>query len=251
MKDSDLRWVAGSLAYSTVLSLVPFLALTVAVFQLIGGLDFLEPKVQGLFLQYFKEAVGTEAAQMVRGVLKRLKPETLGIPSLIFLVVASFRLLQDTEKGINKMWSKEDRGRSVLKRFLVSWVLLASFLVLLSVYLGFRSVEALQPLIKGQRGILDFLVLSLGLFLLYKWIPKAQVRSKSALIAGLCAGLGLVALQGSFAWITKRFFQISKIYGPLATVPLFLMWILFLWYVVLAGAALSASLDKSKTGASY
>lgn len=249
-QDSDLRWVAGSLAFSTVLSLVPFLALTLALFQKFGGLEFLEPKVQQLFLQYFQQAVGNEASLVLKKVLQRLQSNTVGLTSFIFLLFTSLRLLQDIQNGINRMW-KTKKKRPLLRQIFTSWLLLFSITIALAAYTGVRSLDFLKPILKGRKEILDFTVFGVGLFLLYKLLPMARVRWQSALTAAIFAGLGLVVLQNSFAWITKSFFQLSKIYGSLATIPLVLTWVLFLWNVILAGAALAASLDNSHNAATH
>lgn len=243
-QNSDLRWVAGSLAFSTVLSLVPFLALTLSLFQTFGGLEFLEPKVEALFLQYFQQAVGQEASQVLRKILNRFQSNSIGLTSFVFLLFTSLRLLQDIQNGINRMW-KPKYQRSFFRRVLVSWLLLVAITFGLAAYTGLRSLDFLKPILKAQKETLDFLVFSLGLYLFYKYLPQSKVRWQSALAAAFVAGVGLVALQSTFSWITKTFFQLSKIYGSLATIPLVLTWVLLLWYVILAGAALAASLDNS------
>lgn len=244
LRDSDLQWIAGSLAFSTVLSLVPFFALTLSVFQSIGGLEFLEPKVQSLMLQYFRQAVGGEATTVLRKIIMRLQPGTIGITSALFLLVTSLKLLQDIEKGISRMWERKV-ARSFGRRVLVSWALLVIFTFFLAIYTGFRSMDFVKPFAKANKELLDFAVVGFGLFLFYKFLPPAQVRWRSALFSALTAGIALVALQGSFALITKAFFQHNKIYGSLAAIPLLLTWVLFVWYVILAGAALTASIDKA------
>lgn len=247
-QNSDLRWVAGSLAFSTVLSLIPFLALTLALFQTFGGLEFLEPKVEALLLQYFQQAIGQEASQVLKKLLGRFQAKSIGLTSFVFLLFTSLRLLQDIQNGINRMW-KPKFHCSFFRRVLVSWLLLVAITFALAAYTGLRSLDFLKPILKAQKGTLDFLVFSLGLYLLYKYLPQSKVRWQSALAGAFVSGLGLVALQSSFAWITKTFFQLSKIYGSLATIPLVLTWVLLVWYMILAGAALAASLDKSEDAA--
>jgi membrane protein len=242
--DSDLRWVAGSLAFSTVLSLVPFFALTLTLFQVFGGLDFLEPKVQHLLLQYFKEAVGQDATVVLRKTIMRLKSHSIGWTSFVFLLFTSLRLLQDIQNGINQMWKPKIK-RPLLSQILTSWLLLVAITLGLAAYTGIRSLDFLKPVLNARKEVLDFCVFAVGLLLFYKMLPQEKVRWRSAIISALLAALGLVALQKSFAWITKTFFQLGKIYGSLATIPLLLMWVLILWYVILAGAALAASLEKS------
>lgn len=239
-----MRLVAASLAFSTVLAIIPFLVVTLAVFQSIGGLEFLAPKIQGLFFRYFREALGLEFLQIFRGVLRRINASTLGTTAALFLVFTSFRLLQDMEYGINRMWRKQP-SRSLIKRFGLAWVLMLLIPVFLAIYAGFRSLQILQPLLKVYRSWIDAGVGIGGIFLIYKFIPEVKVETKKAILGAFISGLGLVALQKSFSFITKSVFNINSIYGSVATIPLFLLYILVVWYIILTGAAFVAYLHKS------
>jgi len=243
IKESDIRLVAGSLAFSTVLSLIPFLAVTLAVFQMIGGLEFLVPKVQSLFFRHFREALGVEVLEFVRSILARINPKALGTTAALLLVFTSFRLLQDIEYGINRMW-KRNPTRPLHKRMAVAWVLMLIIPILLAVYAGFRSVELLKPLFKHYRDWSDGLVVTLGVFVIYKFVPEVKVKTQKAALGAIAAGLGLIILEKSFKILTKSFFDLSKLYGSVATIPLFLIYILFVWYIILLGAAFVASLHK-------
>lgn len=243
LKESDIRLVAGSLAFSTVLSLIPFLAVTLAVFQSIGGLEFLVPKIQSLFFRYFREALGAEFLNFIRSILKRINPQTLGTTAAVLLVFTSFRLLQDIEYGINRMW-KRDPSRPLHKRMAIAWALMLLIPVLLAIYAGFRSLEVLRPLFRVYRDWSDGIVATLGVFIMYKFIPEVKVEAKKAFYGAVIAGLSLIALEKSFKVITKSFFNVSKVYGSVAMIPLFLIYILIVWYIILLGAAFVASLHK-------
>jgi membrane protein len=243
IKQGEIRLVAGSLAFSTVLSLIPFLAVTLSVFQLIGGLEFLVPKIQGLFFRYFREALGNEVTQIMKVILTKINPRALGTTAAAFLVFTSFRLLQDMEYGINRMW-KANPSRRLFNRFGISLVLMLLIPVLLAVYAGVRSVEMFKPIFKNYRDWADGLVAISGLFMIYKILPEAKVLTGKALFGALFSGVGLIILEKSFAYFTKSFFGISKIYGSLATIPLFLLYLLAVWYIILFGAALVAYLHK-------
>ena len=80
--------------------------------------------------------------------------------------------------------------------------------------------------------------------MIYKILPEVRVQTKKALIGALVSCLGLIALKKSFSWITKSFIGINKIYGSLATIPLFLLYVLIVWYIILIGAAFVAYLHK-------
>lgn len=244
LKDSELRLVAAALAFSTVLSMIPFLALTFSIFQSFGGLEGLVPKIQGFFFRYFREAFGQEVLSFVKLLLQKIKPNTLGPTAAIFLILTSMRLLQDMEYGINRMWHKTPSP--LYRRWLMAWAFMLLIPLALALYAGLRSVDALKPLIKNYRGVLDSLLLIVGLFSIYKWIPVSKVKTSYAVFGALIAGFGLLVLKGSFSYLMKTFFMFNKIYGSMAAIPLFMLHILFFWYVVLIGAAFVASLHKTK-----
>lgn len=233
--------MAGALAFSTVLALIPFLAVTLSVFQLIGGLEFLVPKIQGLFFRYFREALGSEATQILRSITMKVNPKTLGTTAAAFLVFTSFRLLQDMEYGINRMW-KTQHSRPLHKRWGLATILMLLIPVVLACYAGIRSVGILKPLFRHYRDLTDGLMAVSGLFIIYKLLPEAKVQAKKALAGALFSGIGLIGVEKSFAIIAKSFIGINKIYGSLAAIPLFLIYLLVIWYIILIGAAFVASL---------
>lgn len=246
LKEGEIRLVAGSLAFSTVLAIIPFLAVTLAVFQSIGGLEFLVPKIQSFFFRYFREALGNEFLITIRSVLRRINPKTLGTTAALLLVFTSFRLLQDIEYGINRMW-KQRPSRPLHKRFAVAWILMLIIPVLLAIYAGFRSMETFKHLFRHYRDWSDGVVAIFFIFFIYKFVPEAKVRTGVAFLGALLSGIGLMALQKSFAALTKSFFLVSKLYGSVATIPLFLIFILIVWYIILIGAAFVASVHKSES----
>lgn len=245
LREGEIRLVAGSLAFSTVLAIIPFMAVTLAVFQSVGGLEFLVPKIQSLFFRYFREALGTEFLTFIKSVLNRINPKTLGTTAALVLVFTTFRLLQDIEYGINRMW-KQKPSRPLHKRFAVAWLLMLFIPVLLAIYAGFRSVDTLKPLFRNYRDWSDGIVAILGVFFMYKFVPEAKVQTSKALLGALLSGIGLIALEKSFAALTKSFFLVSKLYGSVASIPLFLIFIMIVWYIILIGAAFVASVHSNK-----
>jgi membrane protein len=243
LKQSEIRLVAGALAFSTVLALIPFLGLTLSVFQLIGGLEFLVPKIQGLFFRYFREALGNEVTQIIKVTLLKINPRALGTTAATFLIVTSFRLLQDMEYGINRMW-KAKPTRPHFNRLGIVSILMLLIPLLLAIYAGIRSVEMLKPLFRANRDIVDGTVAIAGLFLIFKILPEARVNTKKAFIGAFASGVGLIILEKTFAFFTKSFIGINKIYGSIATIPLFLIYILIVWYIILIGAAYVAYLHR-------
>jgi membrane protein len=243
LKENELRLVAAALAFSTLLSMIPFLALTFAFFQTFADFENFVPKVQGLFFRYFREAFGNEVVAYLKLILGQIKPQTLGTAAALFLIFTSTRLLQDMEYGINRMWHKTPSP--LYRRMLIAWGFLILIPIALALYAGVRSVDLLKPLTHNYRDLLDSSLLIIGLFTIYKWIPVAKVKTSKALIGALVAGMGLIVLKNSFSYLMKTFFVINKIYGSMAAIPLFLIHILIFWYIVLIGAAFVASLHKA------
>ncbi len=243
IKQGEVGMVSRALAFSTVLALIPFVAVTLAVFQMIGGLEALLPVVQGLFFRYFREALGNEVTNMLKMTILKINPRALGTTAAAFLVFTSFRLLQDMEYGINRMW-KSNPSRPHFNRLGIVSFLMVLIPVLLAIYAGVRSVDLLKPLFRSYRDWVDGIVAVSGLFIIYKILPEARVQSKKALLGAFLSGLGLFTLEKSFTYITKTFFAVNKIYGSLATIPLFLIYILIVWYIILIGAAFVAYLHK-------
>lgn len=240
---SDTRFIAASLAYSSLLSLIPFLALTLAIFQMIGGLEFLYPKVEFLFLQYFKDTAGADASIIIKKLFDRIQSKALGSSAAIVLVFTSWRLLHDIETGIQKVWSRR-ATRPLYKRIFLSWLLLLLFPIGLAVYVGFRSLDIMKPLFKTNAPTIDFLIALFALYLFYKIIPDSKVRNRAALAGAFVSAVGLAILKSSFTFLAKKAFYFDKIYGSLAAIPLLLFWILLLWHIVLFGVAVGSNVQK-------
>src|SRR5437868_9952539 len=79
MRDGEIQLVAASLSFSTILSLVPFLAVILATFQFFGGNDILYSKVENLLLLYFKEAAGAEFTSVIKTSIRNIHTGTLGV----------------------------------------------------------------------------------------------------------------------------------------------------------------------------
>jgi membrane protein len=243
-QDGEIRLVASALAFSTLLSLVPFIAVTLSIFKSIGGLEFLYPKVESFLLAYVEQGVGEKAILFVQKILQRVSSGALGTTGAVFLFFSSFKLIQDMERGVNRVWNVDEK-RPFHRRIFLSLFLFVLFPMSLAVYAGFRSLNSLKPLFQTDFRILtDFTMVFGGLFLVYKVVPFIQVRTAPAIASALMAGIALVCLKNSFAWMAAKVFSYSKIYGSLAAVPLLCLWILGVWYIILGGVAFCASTQK-------
>lgn len=244
MRDGEIQLVAASLSFSTIVGMVPFLAVVLATFQSIGGLEALYPKVEGFLLVYLKEAAGSDVTKFIRIFIKNINAGKLGTTGAIFLFITSLKLMHDMEVGINRVWA-HPRTRPFYKRLIYQWILILLIPIALAIYVGFISLDQFQY---ARRilpvGVTNSMVLVGCLYLIYKLVPDLKVHSKAALISAFISAFALFCVHKGFAFLTVEVFNYNKIYGSFAALPILLLWLLALWYVILAGVALCAGIQK-------
>lgn len=244
MRDGEIQLVAASLSFSTILSLVPFLAVILATFQFMGGDDILYTKVENLLLLYFKDAAGAQFTQIIRTSIRNIHKGTLGATGVLFLVFTSFRLMHDMEFGIHRVWNQKN-SRPLFKRIFIYWFLMMLMPIALAIYAGGTTLIRLQlgrAYIPGQFTAIA--VLTGILYLAYKYVPDLVVKKMSAFVSALLAAMGIVAVHSTFTYVAVKFFRFNNIYGSFAALPIFLFWVLTIWYVILAGVAICASTQR-------
>src|SRR5262245_38895191 len=121
MMDAHLFIVASSLAYTTILSIIPALAVSFAVFKAFGGLEKLSETVEPFIISNLAENVGTEVVGKIHDFIKNANTGTLGLGGLVFLISTTMSMLSSIENSINRIW-KTTTGRTKFQRFAYYWV---------------------------------------------------------------------------------------------------------------------------------
>ncbi|WP_413290494.1 YihY/virulence factor BrkB family protein [Bdellovibrio sp. HCB337] len=244
LRDGEIQLVAASLSFSTILSLVPFLAVILATFKFMGGDDILYTRVENLLLLYFKEAGGAEFVKVIKFSIRNIQAGSLGASGAVILVLTTFRLMHDMEHGIHRVWNQKNT-RPLLKRFFMYWFLVVILPVFLAIYVGFTTLIRMEFGKKYVPGsVTGYTVLAIILYFAYKYVPDLKVKAKSAFFSAVLATVGLGVVQNTFTWVTVKFFRFNNIYGSFAFLPIFLIWILTIWYVILGGVAICASTQR-------
>jgi membrane protein len=240
----ELQLVAGALSFSTLLSVIPFLAVALATIQYVGGFETIYPKVEALVLQYFQGPTGKEGTVIVAKFFRRIQTGRLGGWGAFGLILASTFLMNDMERGLHRIWNLSDR-RPLHQRVFFYWLFLILFPAALAVYVAVTSLKFFAAG-SGQYTVLlmNYFVTWTTLFLVYKLVPNTKVSSLAAMLGALSGTAGLVFLFRSFKWLSQSFFVWGKMYGSFAALPALLIWVLLTWYVVLIGAAVTASFRK-------
>lgn len=243
-ESSEIGFSASSLAFSTLLSLVPFLVVTLSFFQNFGIFEGIYPKVEALIFESMKDATGITVTRYLRETISNVQFKTLGITGVLFLLISSLNLLKNIDVAFHRVWHVKMK-KPFLKRTGMYWILLIATPFVLLLLSSLRNLDLSQFV--SQASEKQFMMFIYGVFILwvlYTYIPEIKVSLISATIAACAASAGISVVQKSFLWVALKLFKQNKIYGSLATFPIFLIWLWVIWYIVLSGVSLCAFLQQ-------
>jgi membrane protein len=252
IRDAELTLVASSLAYTTLLSIVPALAVSFSLFHAFGGMDKLFGVVEPLIIENLAQSTSSEATKFLRKFITNAHAGAVGASGFVALLATTIAMLSSIEKAINRVW-KTRIQRNWFIRLAIYWLFISLGPVALGVVAGFAvsfmkaaddATSALAPLkslLPGGTAI--FIVISLTSLLIYKFVPSRRVQWAPALMAAITTGIGWNLARYSYNWYVRHFVSYNRIYGSLGAIPILLLWIYIMWLVILSGAALSAALQ--------
>ena len=240
---------AMSLVYTTLLSLVPLLALSFSVLKAFGVSSQIQPMLLG-FLSPLGES-GADLARRIVGFIDNMNVGVLGALGLGFLLYTAVSLVQKVEEAFNFIWHVP-RPRPIGERFsrYLSVLLVGPILVFsaLGITATLMNTEAVRNLL--AIGLLEQTVQVLGRLapyalviaaftFLYMFIPNARVRFTSALIGGAAGGIAWQTAGWAFAIFVASSGQYSAIYSGFAILLLFMIWLYVSWMILLFGASVA------------
>jgi len=240
---------AASLVYTTLLSLVPFLAVMFSVLKAFGAHHQIEP-----LLNQILEPLGPKGAEVTSQIIEfveNLKVGVLGAVGVAGLFYTTYSLIDKIEQALNAIW-RVKLGRTWARKFTdyLSVVLVGPVLIFTAFGLLASAqsntlvnrVMELEPfgtmLILAAK-LIPFMLLCAVFTFIYKFVPNTQVTVRSALIGGLTAAL-LWGLAGeAFTTFVAASGKYSAIYSGFAVLILFLLWLYAGWLIILVGAQVS------------
>ncbi|WP_456417978.1 virulence factor BrkB family protein [Thiolapillus sp.] len=233
---------AASLAYTTLLSLVPLMTVVLAILSAFPIAEKVSDMVQDFIFQNFMPASGEVVHQYLLEFSSKAS-RLSGVGFLALLVVA-IMLMATIDKTFNAIW-KVRRKRRALSKFLVYWAILSMGPVLVGASVLATSYLISLPMISEAttsgmgRTLLEWvptLTSGVAFTLLYWLVPNRPVRFWHAMLGGAVAAVLFEFTKQGFAWYLTTFPTYEAIYGALAAIPIFLLWIYLSWLVVLLGA---------------
>jgi membrane protein len=244
--DNDFSMRAMSLVYTTLMSLVPLLALSFSVLRAFGVHNQLEPA-----LLEFLDPLGAKKTEVVTNIVTFVENLRLGVLSSLGMAMLIYTIVSMThkvEKAFNDVWHVS-KPRSLARRFsdylsviIVGPVLVFSALSMTrallhsSVMQYLASVEPFGMLLYSVGLLVPYLLVCGAFAFLYGFVPNTKVKLTTALVGGVFAGVLWSGASMIFANLVVNSSNYSAIYAGFASIVLFMVWIYLCWLIILVGA---------------
>lgn len=244
---------AAALSYTSLLSIVPFFAVVFAVMSLFPIFDSVREPLRTFIFENFLPASGKVVQAHVVGFVEHAS-ELPAIGSA-FLFATALLLIYEIERAVDAIWRESGKRRYLtsfliyvsmltIAPLLVSAIFLSTTLLISSEWLlRHHHLEALS-----QHFLLPMLPKAftfLLLFIFYLILPKRRVRLSQASIGALFAATLIELGRWGFLQYLSRFHTYELLYGAFATIPIFLVWVYWLWIIVLFGGEITHALNQA------
>ncbi|AXV64008.1 MULTISPECIES: virulence factor BrkB family protein [Pseudoalteromonas] len=250
--DDQITVNAGYLAYVTLLSIVPLVAVGVAIFSAFPGFEstlitienFLFTNLVPTSSDVIKEHISAFA-----GNANKMTAVGVG-----FLAAVSLLLIRNVDATLNRIW-RIKKKRPMMISFAVYWMVLSLGPVLLGASIGVTSyivslVSFADQGIPGFSGfllkLLPYIISMVGFIMLYTLVPNTRVPFRAAIPGALFAAMLFELTKKGFALYISHFPSYEVIYGALATIPILFVWVYLSWIVVLLGAEFTVCISPEK-----
>lgn len=256
--------MAAALSFRTIFGLVPVIIIAILLFRAFGGADLFANLIQQLVeaanLHDVKSPDGSQSlAEWLTGIVTymdaHINGRTIGVIGLLVLAWAAISLLSTIERCFNTICQAPEH-RSLSRRIPLYWTTITVGPALL--YLSFHFESKFVTMIR-QAGLAApvasaigiataFISVWLMLLCLYMFTPHTKVPIGAAAAGSCIAAIFWMAATNLFGWYIAWSFSSKSsaftiLYGSLGLIPLFLLWIYFLWLVVLYGLEITNTLQ--------
>lgn len=248
-KDAMVLRVASSLSYTTLIAVVPLIAVALSVFAAFPVFENVRSQVQDFLIQYFvpdiEQNVQTYISEFVGATAKLTTAGVIGI------AVTAVLLLFTIENSFNFIF-KVKRHRRIATKITLYWTVITLCPLLLGAVFSFKGYILTLKYFHPEHLIgynlfmtvlvPNFITLCVLIFS-YIIVPNKKIRFSSAVCGGVTAFLLILVLRFGFSFFLRLNVTYKTLYGTLATVPVLLIWMYCWWTLVLFGAVVTAALE--------
>ncbi|ATC84954.1 virulence factor BrkB family protein [Pseudoalteromonas arctica] len=249
--DDQITVNAGYLAYVTLLSLVPLIAVGVAIFSAFPGFESTRMEIESFLFTNFVPTstdVIREHISSFAGNANQMTAVGIG-----FLAAIALLLIRNVDATLNRIW-RIKKKRPMMISFAVYWMVLSLGPMLLGASIGVTSyiVSLVSFADQGIPGFSGFLlkllpygISMIGFIMLYTLVPNTRVSFRAAIPGAFFAALLFELTKKGFALYISHFPSYEVIYGAVATIPILFVWVYLSWVVVLLGAEFTACISPN------
>lgn len=241
--------VAAELTVTSLLAIVPFTTVVFGI--LVFNPEFKQSigDLQSKFFEYFVPSTGSVIQTYINEFVS--KASRLSGFGITMLFITALMMIRTIDISFNKIWQFNVK-KSITKTFLIySLVLifgpiLLVFSLLFSAYLKslIAASDVVDEYTQSLSFMLPFFVAILVFSLIYKFVPNRKIKFLHAFSAGILTAVLFEIAKFSFGIFVAKFSTYQLIFGALAVIPLFLIWIYFSWSIVLLGAEFCHALES-------
>ena len=249
LMDGMITLRAMSLVYTTLLSMVPLLAVSISVLKGFGVHDQLEPTLTGILAPLGEQSA--EISAHIVGFVDNMKIGVLGALGLGLLIYTAVSLIQKIEAAFNYTWRLQN-SRSLMQRFsdylsviMVGPVLLFSAVGITASLGSNQIVEFLNTLpymndlLRLMGKLLPFLLVIAAFTFVYMLVPNTRVKIRSAFYGAVIAGVIWQVSGILFTSFVGGSTSYTAIYSGFAILLVFMIWLYLSWVILLIGASIS------------
>ncbi len=246
-REDRLGITAGSLTFTSLLALVPMVAVVAAVLTAFPVFDGFQATVQQKLLEHL---VPETIARPLLRALRQFAGNARGMGSagLVLLIASALALMLTIDRTLNAIW-RVRRKRPLAQRVLVYWAALTLGPLALAASLSLTSyavsasrgmVAALPGGVSVALGLLQFAALAAAVAGLFRYVPNVVVAWRHAWAGALFVALAFEGAKRALAWYVESLSNLTIVYGALATLPILLLWVFLCWVILLLGAVVAA-----------
>ena len=242
--------VAASLSYTSLIAIVPLFAIGLSVFSAFPVFDSVKEQIQDFLLRNFVPTIEQEVSQyLIEFIDASAQLTTIGVVSI---AITAILMLSTIENSLNFIF-KVTRPRRLTTKITLYWTVITLGPLLLGTAFSMRgylfTLQKFMPQDIAATEILiskliPSLITMLLLVLVYVLVPNKKIKIGNAFVGSLVAVILFSFLRKGFAYFMIKAATYKTLYGALATLPVFLIWMYLAWAVVIFGAVVTAALEE-------
>lgn len=237
---------AGALSFASILAIVPLLTVGLAIFSSFPVFQSLKIPLQNFIFTNFVPTTG----QIIQNYLQQFVSQVANLSTfgVGFLIFTAILVMFTIERAMNTIW-RVNVHRESGTAILLYWAILSltpiflGFSLAISSYLTSLSLFVDQPISNFLFNLAPCLLSFIGFTFLYVVVPNKPVKIIHGMIGGAVAAILFESAKQCFAFYLTHYNFYALLYGAFATVPVFFIWVYWVWIITLLGAEVSYALS--------